>query len=478
MRILFVTDVFDLYVKRDPLGILYLSATLKSHGHETYACASHLKNMILAVDQFRPEVVAYSVTHPSFGLMQRLNVQLKNERPGAFLSVFGGPHATFSPESIEAEGIDAMCVGEGEEALADLVDRIQNGVSIDDTPNWWIKKPGVVIKNDVRPLMIDLDAVPFPDRDLLAATDPQWRSYPVRSFLQSRGCPYNCTFCHNRTWRRIYKDKGEVLRTRSVENLVAEVEQVKARYGLQFVLFTADTFILSQDWLERFAEVFPKQVGLPFFCMVRADLIDESMAGLLKKAGAFSVGMGIESGDADVRRKILHKGAENDLIIRAARLVHNAGINLYTFNMLGIPGTDFRSDIDTLDLNIAIGSDYPLVTMATPYPNTELFDMARNTGWLEEGAPSYNCSYYEGTILDFPHKNRSTNLMYLFALAVRFTILRGLVLKMTRVNLPGIYGLIHRLIKGYYSWRRVFPHRLEFKDFFRSAGRYLFGVHR
>lgn len=477
MKVLFVTDVFDLYVKRDPLGLMYLSSSLKKAGHKVKASKATPPAMASAIGSFEPDVVAYSVTHPSFAAMRDLNREAKKAGRN-FLSVFGGPAPTYSPELVEEDGIDAICIGEGEEALVDLVDRLDEGRPVFDTPNWHIRQGNEIFKNPVRPLVKDIDTIPEPDRDLLSSVDPGWSNYPVRSFVQSRGCPFNCSFCHNKSWRKIYKNQGASARRRSTESLIDEVLRVKTERGLQFVLFTADTFILSVEWLEKFSVEYPKRIGLPFYCMVRADLITPDLVQLLKQAGAFSVGMGIEAGNAEVRENILHKELTDEQITTAAREIHKAGINMYTFNMLGIPGSTLKDDIATLDLNIKVRSDYPMVTVATPYPQTELYEKALELGLLEDGTPCYDFSYYDQSVLKLEDRDTIENLMYLFALAVRFPVLRGLVLKACGINLRPLYYMIYRAVKGYYSWTRVFPHRLGVGGFISAVKRYLFSEHR
>lgn len=477
MKVLFVTDIFDLYVKRDPLGLMYLSSSLKNAGHKTKACRAQFLHLKKAMEIFSPDVLAYSVTYPSFASLRDLNRNIKKEKPGNYLSVFGGPQATFSPEIINEDGIDAVCIGEGEEAFADFMNRLERSESISSTKNFWVKKGDKIVKNEVRPLIEDLDLIPFCDREILAKEDKGWKEYPVRSFLQSRGCPYDCSFCHNKSWRSIYKEKGAKVRRRSVEKLLEEIDVVKSEGFLQFVLFTADTFILSKKWLEEFAEKYPKKIGLPFYCMVRADLIDDDIVSLLKKAGAFSVGMGIESGNPIVREEILHKGVSNKQIITAAKLIHQKKINLYTFNMLATPGTSFDDDVATLDLNITIKSDYPMATFATPYPKTELYEKALELGLIEDGI-DYQCSYYDGSLLKIENKKRTENLMYLFSLAVIFPKLRGIVFALSKINMGPVYYGSYRILKGYYSWTRIFPHRLGIKGFYKAVVRYLFNVHR
>jgi len=478
MKILFVTDILNLYVKRDPLGLMYLSASCKKAGHETLACGTNIEMMEKAVDAFSPDILGYSVTHPSFNLLRDVYREIKKRRPGSFISVFGGPQATFSPEIIQAEGIDAVCIGEGENAFVDFVNRLEYGSSLQGTMNFWIKQKGKIDKNHVRPLIDDIDSIPFCDRELMAGCDPSWRDYPIKSFLQSRGCPFDCSFCHNKSWRDIYKGKGLNIRRRSVDNLLEELSRVRKEGNLQFVLFTADTFILSKKWLVEFSEKYSKEINLPFYCMVRADLIDSEVALLLKKAGAFSVGMGIESGNPHVRERVLKKGLSNKEIIQAAKIIHDHKINLYTFNMLAIPGTTFEDDLSTLDLNIAIRADYPMATFATPYPKTEFYEKALELGLFEDGELDYTCSYYDKTLLKGKDQTRVENLMYLFALAVSFPSLRNLVIRLSKINGGPVYYALYRVLKGYFSWTRIFPHNLGTAGFLKAAFRYLFRVHR
>ena len=116
-------------------------------------------------------------------------------------SVFGGPHPTFFPEMIEKEGVDAVCIGEGEYAMLELMNRLEQGKPADDIQNFWIKSNGTTKKNMVRPLIEDLDELPFLDRELMYEGDKDLKLSRNKGFFAGRGCPYRCTYCFNHTHR-------------------------------------------------------------------------------------------------------------------------------------------------------------------------------------------------------------------------------------------------------------------------------------
>ncbi|RLC48758.1 MAG: hypothetical protein DRH70_00145 [Candidatus Coatesbacteria bacterium] len=160
MRIMFI--IHDIIM--EPLGVTYLSSVLKRAGHQTRLVAITQGDLFDVVDAFKPELLGYSL---STGYEQRffdINLELK-KRYNA-LSVFGGAHPTFFPEMIEQPGVDAVCLGEGELALAEFVEALDDGKLPTDVANFWVKDNGTIHRNPVRPLVEDLDTIPFPDREI------------------------------------------------------------------------------------------------------------------------------------------------------------------------------------------------------------------------------------------------------------------------------------------------------------------------
>ena len=166
-------------------------------------------------------MVGYTVYTGPHTWYLELNQRIRAQLPGVF-SIFGGPHPTFFPEMIEREGVDGLCIGEGEYATLDLMnalerkaDRATPGVHLPDPaiPNWWFKLNGEIVRNPLRPLLTgeELDALPFSDRELLYAAHEQSRRTKIKPFITGRGCPYDCAFCFNKAYSDLYGGPGAPL---------------------------------------------------------------------------------------------------------------------------------------------------------------------------------------------------------------------------------------------------------------------------
>ena len=260
MHLLFIIKEID----NEPHGILRVSAALKQSGHRTDMVVATEEDPVEAALRLKPDVVAYSVYTGTQRYYLDVNRRIRAQM-GVF-SIMGGPHPTFFPEIIEEEGVDGICIGEGEHATVDLVNALENGDPIETVSNWWIKSNGHIHRNPLRPLVTDLDQLLFPDRELLYRAHPLSRERKLKPFITGRGCPYNCSFCFNEAYSDLYKGKGRRTRRRSVDNVILELKEVRERYPLDFVLFLDDTFIINKKWLQELAVRYKEEIGLPFRC--------------------------------------------------------------------------------------------------------------------------------------------------------------------------------------------------------------------
>ena len=377
MQIIFV--VAPRYWKQDWLGIMCLSSVLKKNDFEVKVLPAEPQPVLDAVANGRPSVLAYSA--PSFLASQYLdfNRRIRSEIKGKVWSVFGGPHPTYYPEMVEVEGVDAVCRGEGEDSALEFFSLLREGQSPLECLNWYVKdEAGVVHENGLRPLIQDLDKLPFPDRSLfkLGRTQPA-------AFMVGRGCPYTCTYCFNRAYNKLYGLKKPLIRRRSVDNVVEELARVKDEHDA-FVLQSVDDVFCHPpfDWIDEFAEKYPSRVGIPLGGNVRANLINERVVNALKRACFCGVAMGVEAGNEDVRRNALKRYMTNDSIVNAGRLLKEAGMMLTTYNIIGIPGGSFEADLDTVRINKAIRPTHALCFVLGPYQGTEIFDMATALGMV------------------------------------------------------------------------------------------------
>jgi anaerobic magnesium-protoporphyrin IX monomethyl ester cyclase len=470
MRVLFVADQVDY----EPQGLMCLSSALKTAGHEVELAIAQRTDPVDVARRFRPGLVGYSVITGS----QRWYLDVNRRIKGAVsaFSAYGGPHPTFFPEMIEQEGVDGICLGEGEGAVVDLANSLEAGQLDTSIPNWHFKVDGQIVRNAVRPYIADLDAYPPPDRDLIYDRDRTARASKIKHFIAGRGCPYRCTYCFNHALVSLYQGKGKPFRMRSVSSLLRDIADTRDRYGLSFVVFVDDTFILDREWLAEFADLYPSSIGLPFFCNVRANLVTDSAVALLRRAGCHSVSMGIEAGDDRVRNELLKRNMSRQQILEAARLLSQSGIQFTTTNMIGLPGTTIQQDLQTLELNVACRPAYAHAFIFQPYPRTQLGEYARQKDLMVGSFDDIGEVAWDDSVLTFSstHKRQLRNLQRFFAILVEWPQLRD-VIERVLLNRPSyrLYWLLHKLWKGYAIKKRVHPVQLSLREYVDIAWHFM-----
>lgn len=474
MRILFVEQ----QIAYEPQGVMQLSAVLKQAGHEVELAIAAQEDPIQVARDFEPDIVGYSVMTGSQRYYFDLNLQIRAALNGkGVFSIFGGPHPTFFPEMIEEPGVDGLCVGEGEGPIVDLANALGNGGIKPDIPNWWFKLDGEIVRNPVRPLVRDLGSLPHPDRELVYKKHEYLRDARIKHFMGSRGCPYQCTYCFNHAYYQIYKRERRG-NQRPVDRIIDEVNWVRSQWPLEHVFFIDDLFIIYDDWLEEFAEKWPRAVGLPFFCNVRADLLVRwpHKVDLLAKAGAYTVSMGIEAANDRIRTELLKRHMTREQIVQAGRLLHEAGIRTTATNILGLPGSRLEDDLDTMRLNAEAKVSYAQAFIFQPYPGTELGQYAQDNDFAVGSFDDISSISWERSVLVFqePEEKRQVeHLQRWFAIGVEYPWLEPLILRLIKLPhhplVDKSYWFIHKLFKGYLLNRRVYATKFNPWQLFATA---------
>lgn len=382
MKVLFIFDTDIL--KQEPLGAMHIAALLKQHGHtcESMNLAAE-KDLVAAVRERDPQLLAFSATTGYHRRLVRASQEIKKSLD--ILSIFGGPHPSYSPEMIEQDGVDIVCRGEGEYPMLELVEALEAGKDFANISNLWVKRNGRIHRNPLRSFVHDLDSLPWPDREI-STPFPQLCALPalyiedVRCFMGGRGCPYDCSYCFNHLAKRLAP--GRYVRWRSVENLLAELEAVKAQYGMRFVEFQDDTFVLNVDWLEEFCAHYRQRIGIPFLCNVRADLVTDRVSRTLADAGCMRVFVGLEAGNDHIRRVVLNRDISREQLIAASRSLQAHGIRVSTLNMFGLPFETIDTVLETIELNLACRPQQTCLYFYVPYPGTRLAQIAMAEGFF------------------------------------------------------------------------------------------------
>jgi len=429
VKVLFV--VRDLEAEHP--GIMLLSSILKKANHSADIVEANYNKIIRKLRKDNFPILAFSSV--STFIRDYLNLNHKIKERFNVLSFFGGPHPTYFPEVINEPGVDGVCIGEGDFALLDLVNNLAVGKPITGISNWWIKQDGEIFYNSPRPLVEDLDSLPFADRTLFPCFD-------IVTMVTTRGCFYSCSFCLQKS----------PFRYRSVENVIEELKKIKTDKYARFVVFRDSIFNLFPEWLKKFSEKYRKEVGLPFWCNVRADLITPEVTRYLKEAGCFSVSLGLETANDYLRNEVLKKGISRDQITCAVDTIKKYKIRLVINNMIGIPFGSLKDDLDTLKLNIQYRPDYGRAYMTTIFKNTDLCNFVIKDYKVLQRPYKYACLDSYAFI---PTARKIKNLYKLFSIVVEFPFLFPILQFLIKLPLRWIYALFYYTWLGYCQYYRI-----------------------
>lgn len=383
-----------------PLGIGYLGAVLEKAGFEVKIFDAPplgwgIKKTAAEAKKFLPDFIGLSSATVDFNKAVRLAKALKKSLSASI--IIGGPHVTALPEEvIEFPCFDFGVIGEGEETIMELIQALTRKASFRKVAGIVFKEGRKVIKTAPRPFIENLDNLPFPARHLMPPlsayhpTPATYRKFPVGTMITSRGCPYQCTFC----FRGVF---GSQWRFRTPENVAAEMEILISKFGAAEIRLWDDTFNADPERVKAICRLIIKRgLVFPWTCLARVNQIDRPMLALMKKAGCWQISYGVESGSDEVLARI-SKGISRKMIQKAIKITDQAGIQSLGFFILGLPGETEKTMEKTIEFAKSLPLSAANFTMATPYPGTELWALAKKRGFLEDVA-------YEKLVVNLPQK--------------------------------------------------------------------------
>lgn len=366
-----------------PIGLGYLATALRRAGFKDVLILDCVKeDLDLAgfrakVKKFKPEIVGWQIfSHDLASLKESLAI-VKKIDPKIF-TIAGGPHPSGFPEEIlrDFSQLDFGLKGEGEIGFPLLIKRL-SGEKIDLT-----KIPGLVWRQG-RKIIInqqvffnDLDSFGFPAWDLLKPNEypdaPQgviFKNLPVAPVMATRGCPFQCTFCAGKTVT------GIKIRSRSVKNVLTEVELLNKKYGIKEIHFLDDNFTFNRRYVKNFCqELLKKDFRISWCCPngVRLDTLDLEILKLMKQAGCYYISVGIESG-SDRILKLMKKSLDVKKITRQIKLIRQSGLTVNGFFILGYPGETKKEMEKTIKFSQRLGLTRAAFYNFLPLPGTEAY---------------------------------------------------------------------------------------------------------
>ena len=397
-RVLLIRPESDTRITNLPLGLMYIASYIRSEAVRVYILDLKLKSkteeeLEKYLLRVRPNLIGIGCLSADYKYAQKIIPLIKRCLPAALL-VLGGPHVTSYPEIVLGDkNVDIAIIGEGEHTMLDII----NGKALDDIAGIAYRKGRQVIRTPARPFIENLDELPYPAYDIIDMEE-YFRSPYAQGFVlaskrraqifSSRGCPFNCVFCHS-----IF---GKRFRKRSPKNILGEIKLLYYKYGVREIHFNDDSFNID---LKRAKEIMDMiyysgiKIKISFPNGIRGDFLDDELLRKMKRAGVYHFCLGIESYDPGIQKNI-GKALDLRKINRAITGARKYNIIAGGFLMLGFLGETKEQMLRTIDSAARSGLHTAVFAKVIPFHGTRLFDEATKAGFkIEEDYENVDYSF-------------------------------------------------------------------------------------
>ena len=348
------------------------------------------KDLHKQISNFKPDLLAISSTEDMWELGIKVLNEIKDYKIKNNIPVIaGGVFATFAPEiCIKEELVDLVCVGEGENALIDLCNKINNKEDYSEVTNLWVKKDGKVIKKNSISKPVNINDNPIIDISLFEENrlyrPMSGKVYKMMPIETIRGCPFTCRFCNSPDQMRLYKGLGtNFYRKKKMDLVYKELKYFKDVHKVEYNYFWADTFLgMSTEELDEFCEMY-SEIKLPFWMQTRPETVNDHNMKRLKSVGLHRISFGVEHGNEEFRKKILDRRWKNHDILEKLKIPKKYGIAFSVNNITGFPTETKKLAFDTIELNRHIDADNANIYAFVPFHGTPLRKMCEDLGLIK-----------------------------------------------------------------------------------------------
>jgi len=374
-----------------PVSLLYLGGMLEAQGVPVRIMDGQCDDLsepslLRMIEEMKPAFVGITMLTPTSFDAHKIAAIVKAHHPNMFV-LAGGTHPTVLPEEVmEDRNIDVIAISEAEHTLIELYNILSNSRdrnALRDVAGIWYRDGEEIVKTADRPLFSDLDKLPLPmwhgvKMDLYHQVPDSSFARPMRVMMSSRGCPFKCIFCSAR------QVSGFKYRAHSAERVVEEMEILVNKYNARQIIFLDDNFIISKKRVFEICELIMKKgyhKKLVWTAAGRADEVNEPLLKAMKDAGCKMISFGIESGSPRLL-ELMKKGEKKEHIEKAVAMARKAGLKTRGTLILGFPTETREESIETIEFAKRLGLDFAKFSLATPYPGTALYNIAKERGLI------------------------------------------------------------------------------------------------
>lgn len=362
-----------------PLNLAYLAAIAEKNGHQVKIIDAEAQNlsleeMLTEVNIFNPDIIGITATTPFYHIASELAGRIKEANNKIPIAI-GGHHITVLKEKAFNDSFDYAFIGEAEESWPIFLERFKNREDISDIKGI-IFREGKTVKFTGMPEKIDnIESLPFPARHLLKTDKYRIGTLQGRknftTIMTTRGCPYKCIFCSTEVF-------GSKIRRRSVQSVIDEISSVISDFNIRHFIFLDDTLTLDRNHMLEICDAINREkLSITFEGSTRADLVDEELISRMAKTGLIRLSFGLETVDPKIR-KLIKKDVPLESYSIANRITNKYHVETLNSVMLGLPGETHETIKKTLSfLKNAREIHQANFSIATPYPGTELYEMAK-----------------------------------------------------------------------------------------------------
>lgn len=436
-------------------GIRYVSAALQREGFDTsiiflrdwvhnsltMPTEEEIEIAMEIIEQKRPKLIGLGFMSSLYPIALEVTRRIQERFPDIPI-VWGGIHPTSVPEECIGD-IDYLCVGEGEMAAVDLCNALRDGTDTTNIPNVWANVDGQIYQNKPRPLTQDLDWLPYPDvrddnkfyieKNDFTIEEPWKRTAEYRIYF-SRGCPYNCSYCYVSILRDVYNEKGKKFyRARSVDHIMGELRMARKLFPKVARIKVDDdtSFAFGDAWMNEFLERYPKEVGIPFECMLIPPMLRPNMIKKLMAAGLVRVQTGIESASAEESIEFHNRSPGNKSIMNFAEANKELGLNLVYDVIIDNPHATEKMKLETAEFILELPTPYDIYFYSLNYfPGTSLTKESLESGDLDpnlvEGKATKAWRQFRVS-MDWPRSDEDKFYLAIYSLASKSIVPRPFI---------------------------------------------------